>query len=350
MKKRFLQRWRSCLHPTFLTPVACSTTLTVTSGKRYFIHSIFYLSINIFDNQVTGIHLAAGFSSTSVVKGLVMAGADIHICDQLMHTPLHYAAHHNHLDVVTMVLKLVEETRPEQPNQMFQSFMEFAFNKPTKLQELLLLAATGNPNVDVLNMLISIGADVKATNEHRDTPLHMAAGYNPNIDMIIALVEAGADVDARDNANKTPLHKAAQHNPSLEVAKALVGAGADVNAVDVPQLTRYASINKGVSLVSRTGQLVLDGQTLGAKVICSTPLHMAARSNPTMVDTLLECGAKVNPKDEDFCTPLYYAAANNHQEAVISLCKAGAKLPRLKVDTYFNVSSEMKNLIKEHTQ
>ena len=79
----------------------------------------------------------------------------------------------------------------------------------------------------------------------------MAAGYNPNIDMIIALVEAGADVDARDNANKTPLHKAAQHNPSVEVAKALVGAGADVNAVDVPQLTRYASINKRLERITR---------------------------------------------------------------------------------------------------
>ena len=75
--KRFLQRWRN---PTFLTPVECSTTLTVASGKRYFIHSLFHLSIYL-KTQVTGIHLAAGFSSTSVVKGLVMAGADIHMCD-----------------------------------------------------------------------------------------------------------------------------------------------------------------------------------------------------------------------------------------------------------------------------
>ena len=100
-------------------------------------------------------------------------------------------------------------------------------------------------------MLISIGTNVKAKDEHKDTPLHMAAGYNPNIDMIIALVEAGADVDARDNANKTPLHKAAQYNPSREVAKALVGGGTDVNAVDVPQLTRYASINKGHERITR---------------------------------------------------------------------------------------------------
>ena len=100
-------------------------------------------------------------------------------------------------------------------------------------------------------MLISIGANVRAKDEHKDTPLHMAAGYNPNIDMIIALVEAGADVDARDIKSQTPLPKAAQHNPSLEVAKALVGAGTDVNAVDVPQLTRYASINKGLERITR---------------------------------------------------------------------------------------------------
>ena len=99
-------------------------------------------------------------------------------------------------------------------------------------------------------MLISIGANVKAKDEHKDTPLD-TAGYNPNIDMIIALVEAGADVDARDIKSQTPLHKAAQHNPSVEVAKALVRAGADFNAVDVPQLTRYSSINKGLERITR---------------------------------------------------------------------------------------------------
>ena len=77
---------------------------------------------------------------------------------------------------------------------------------------------------------------------------------------------------------------------------------------------------------------------------------MAARSNPTIVDTLLECGAKVNPKDKQSLTPPYYAAANNHQDAVISLCKAGADPRRLGVRAFLDVSSEMTNLIKEHRQ
>ena len=75
-----------------------------------------------------------------------MAGADIHMCDQLMHTPLHYAAHHNYLDVVTMVLKLVEETRPEQPEQMFQRFKEFAH----QVAGALAAGCHGQGNADVL--------------------------------------------------------------------------------------------------------------------------------------------------------------------------------------------------------
>ena len=277
-----------------------------------------------------------------------MAGADIHTYDELQHSsklqsslslfqfefkqnhaPLHYAAHHNHHDVVTMVQGLCD--RNEQPTQMLQSFLEFALNKPTLGQELL-LAAAGNPNVDVLRMLISTGASVNTRDQNDRTPLHVAAGFNPNADMIRALTEAGADVDALDNVGQTPLHKAAERNTSAEVIKALVDAGADVEAADRPQLT--------LNQVKVFRQMIFPQHV--------TPLHMAARSNPTMVDTLLECKAEVDPKDDHFCTPLYYAAANNHSGAVISLCKAGAN-PRLSPKAMVNVTSEMKNLIKEHT-
>ena len=107
------------------------------------------------------LHLAATCSSAPVVKVIVEAGAgsvDINACDSLNQTPLHYAAF-------------------------------------------------WNDDVNVVQILLSKGADVKAMNKWQCTPLHLAAARNnSNAEVISVLVEAGADVDARDCNKQTPLH------------------------------------------------------------------------------------------------------------------------------------------------
>ena len=80
----------------------------------------------------------------------------------------------------------------------------------------------------------------------------------------------------------------------------------------------------------------------------ATPLHWAARYNPGQVKILLERGANVNVLSRGQKSPLYYAALNNNREAIIELCKAGAK-PQLGDNPLDDnwVSDEMKQLIRE---
>ena len=80
-----------------------------------------------------------------------------------------------------------------------------------------------------------------------------------------------------------------------------------------------------------------------------TALHLAAEFNPAAVPVLLEANARVNVVAGGNKSPLFWAALNNHREAVIALCAAGAD-PHLgdpRPLTSSNVSEEMKNLIRE---
>jgi len=97
------------------------------------------------------------------------------------------------------------------------------------LLTLLHLVAKDDSDVEVLEYLISQGADVNARDDYGSTPLHMAAQYNPNVEVLKYLISQGADVNVGDVDGWTPLHVAAKSN-SKEVVEYLVSQGADVNA------------------------------------------------------------------------------------------------------------------------
>ena len=135
---------------------------------------------------MTTLHLAAKCSSGPVVREIVEAGDGIvyiNTCDSWNQTPLYYAAKYN-------------------------------------------------DDVNVVQILLSKGADVKAMNKWQRTPLHKAVRNNSNAEVISFLVEAGADVDARDGDKQTPLHWAFS---KLQNVNALLEAGATVNLLDKDQ-------------------------------------------------------------------------------------------------------------------
>ena len=81
---------------------------------------------------------------------------------------------------------------------------------------------------------------------------------------------------------------------------------------------------------------------------CS-PLHDAAIFNPAAVQVLVQANAKVNVLGKGNTSPLYYAAYFKQSEAVVYLCKAGAK-PYLGKSPLSDsrVNDEMKALIRQH--
>ena len=141
------------------------------------------------NHQVTALHLAARFSSASVIKAFVQAGAKVEAQDGEQQTSLHYAARFNTCE-------------------------------------------------DVIRKLIECGADVNVCDENRATPLHRAAWLNSKV--VPVLAQLGAKVNILSSSNRSPLSNAAQGSFDFEskkkAVKALLTAGADPNLGEKPPL------------------------------------------------------------------------------------------------------------------
>jgi ankyrin repeat protein len=85
-------------------------------------------------------------------------------------------------------------------------------------------------HVDILSLLLELGADAGGRGYYGLTPLHRALGSG-RVEAARFLVERGADIKARDSYGRTSLHLAVFARDSQPV-RLLLEHGADVNALD----------------------------------------------------------------------------------------------------------------------
>jgi uncharacterized protein len=152
-------------------------------------------------------------------------------------------------------------------------------------------SAVEQDRLDVVQALISAGANVNAKNRYGVTPLVLAATTG-DASVTAALLKAGADVRVSVPETGSVLMTAARTgNP--EVIKLLLAAGADVNFAE-----RYS------------GQTAL--------------MWAAAEGHPAAVNALLAGGAKVDAQAQDKKTALFFAVRKGDIDSVQALIAAGA--------------------------
>ena len=160
-------------------------------------------------------------------------------------------------------------------------------------EELHLYEASANNNVELVRLLLDIGADINLANRDGETPLYVASlfGY---VKMVRILAERGANINKANNVGATPLWIAsAQGNEGIVIM--LVENRADIN-----KATNSAG---------------------------DTPLYVASEMGYVeVVRILLENGADINKAESNGQTPLMIAVSAGHSEVVEALLEYGANI------------------------
>ncbi len=172
-------------------------------------------------------------------------------------------------------------------------------------------------HLEMIQLLIDRGANVKAIYDTHHTPLHLAS----HAETAELLLKAGANVNARtEHSGETLLNAAAwgaaQGSPKsyetyLELTQLLLTRGADVN------------------LKLKTGSMMEDEKPYHDKA-GDTVLHQVARSYSEqhaseICELLISHGAEVNAVNVKGHTPLDEALANERSETAEFLRQQGAR-------------------------
>ena len=233
--------------------------------------------------NMTPLCLAAYDKNAEMVKFLISNGADLDAYDSIGFTPLIYAVYGYNKPVVTSIVKdlLLAKANP---------------NAPTPNDYTPLMKASEQDLPEVIDMLISFGADVNARNRYGFTPIDLAAD-GQQINNIGKLLMNGSKLPQRDVLKAF----------ALETAVSATSNKKNLNK-QITLMLLKKGINPNIEFFDGTNAL------LAASIL----------NKKDIVEILLKNGADVNKSDHFGVTPLMAAAMQGNADIINLLFKYGA--------------------------
>ena len=276
---------------------------------------------------------AAARGDRETVKSLLKQAADVNAAQGDGMTALHWAAMNGDLELAQMLIVAGANVR--------------ATTRLGTYTPLFLASQQGHGSV--IQAIIKAGGDVKAGMPNGTTPL-MVAAASGEVEAVRVLIENRADVNAKDGVRaQTPLMYAAASNRPA-VIELLAAKGADLKATnkvsDLANLSRESAGFGGNPQVPGGGAPGQSGAgaaparrapmpgvdrnyQLNELIVAQgglTPLLYAVRQGfRESTDALLKAGADINqPSVGDKTSPLLMAVINGHFDLAKSLIEKGA--------------------------
>jgi ankyrin repeat protein/Ca2+-binding EF-hand superfamily protein len=261
-------------------------------------------------------------------------------------SPLHAAILTGVVPLVTALLDRNADAKHPDPKWGMQAIHAAAFfGKPLVIRVLVGRKVSGvndvsNENgkrpvhwaaqrgqVECMEVLLDLGADIEALTDDGLTPLHLAAAHG-RVALIDVLLKAGANVDAVAPDGRTVLHFAVQEGDGTTIGMIMKASAGSILAKTVGHDTVLHRLCMG-----GTTDAILQFQKYGEQLMTSvntflqTPLHLACRfASVQFVETLLllHPTLDLNMVDKDGFTPIYYAAMAHKEDIIVLLKSKGA--------------------------
>ncbi len=179
--------------------------------------------------------------------------------------------------------------------------------------------AAKNGNVQVVNLLIEVGARVNVYNNKMENPLQMAA-KNGNVKVGQILISHGADVNEHRDTTSEPMFIALE-NENIDFADLLLQNGVDIQSSKQAYLNYAAKYNKPESI-----KWLARGYNINEEDHSHKTVLFEAVENGSLeaARILIDLGANVNALDASRREPLYFAVNNGNTEMVRLLLSKGA--------------------------
>ena len=199
--------------------------------------------------------------------------------------------------------------KSQQPEIISYILTRFPKNKEG-LSQLLLKAVANNSNVDVIKVLLDMGADVNYMNEQGVHSLR-AVMNNPSLEVIQLLLDAGAEINASDHSGITPLMDAAATCKDPRVFEMLLNAGADPKMSDNNGYTAFlhaVMFNDSEEVMDILDSVYHDHKQL------DIALYLVTRytTKSSVVGKLMDMGASLEYKDKDGKSAYDWAQKNSN--------------------------------------
>lgn len=175
-----------------------------------------------------------------------------------------------------------------------------------------LLEAVRGFHCPIIEYLLEQGADPKITDRQRISVLHyISMSQSETPDLVDMLLSRGADINAQDNSGRTVLHSELNTHGGIVCTKFLMSRGARANILDKDGRGEFHHLILGQRAGPRTlGFLKEKGLDAHIKdKEAATLLHYAVRNQAEtpVLQFLLECGIDINATDNTGSTAVPYA-------------------------------------------